>query len=61
MEKLDYQPVGMPSDSKSIDVGQTQNLNSNILVHFNEKHLLVKNGKRLLTTFGYQPVSMTLA
>lgn len=38
MEKLDYQPLGMPSDSKSIDVGQTQNLNSNILVHFNEKH-----------------------
>lgn len=47
MEKLDYQPVGMPSDSKSIDVGQTQNLNSNILVHFNEKHLPIKNGKRL--------------
>lgn len=47
MEKLDYQPVGMPSDSKSIDVGQTQNLNSNILVHFNKKHLPIKNGKRL--------------
>lgn len=61
MEKLDYQPLGMPSDSKSIDVGQTQNLNSDILVHFNEKHLPIKNGKRLFITFGYQPVGMTLA
>lgn len=46
MEKLDYQPVGMPSDSKSIDVGQTQNLNSNILVHFNEKHFTSQKWKK---------------
>lgn len=44
MEKLDYQPVGMPSDSRSIDVGQAQNLNSNILVHFKEIPVKVEKG-----------------
>lgn len=59
MEKLDYQPLGMPADLKSTDAGQTyiQTFWSILMKNI----LLVKNGKRLFITFGYQPVSMTLA